>query len=625
MVSALFIGREHPVKRTTLCFTFLLFFTVGCAHQSANQNLPQATSHNQYAPKSFVLHNQDLSLTENHSTPALDPLYLRTQADYYFSMGEAQSLEGNTVKAIESFKSVLIYDAGSLTVRVRLATEFIKSGLISEALEQALIVIRKDPQHIQAHLLLGSLYSSMKNYPKALSAYATAIQLQPDVVEAYVFSAAIHAEQKNYDQAVKTFQRILSIPDYPNPHLIHYYVGRVLLEQKKFTQGIASLDKALALKPRFTEAVLLQAQHYIEHSKNDRALKVLRDYHLKQEPHPKVAEILVQLYLEKENYDEAFELFSYLENTSEDALNIKLKMALILIQKKMFLPASVKLEEILAIAPDSDKVRFYLGAVYEELQNPESALKNFKLVPSTSSFYQDSLNHSAYLLKKENRSEEALGMLEKALNVNEELTAVFPTYVTLLEEKGDFAKAIQFLGKVLKKNPENNQLRFYYGSLQDRVGNKDAVVEEMKIIIENDPRHAQALNYLAFTWAEMNVELNTAEIYAARALEIEPKDPYILDTLGWIYYKQNRYNEAIKTLEAAFKFNSTVSIIAEHLGDVYMKAALTDKARNMYIKAIALESDPKKIQELQSKVSSIESQKAHLRPRSPASISSGDE
>ncbi|MEN0057302.1 MAG: hypothetical protein AAGB31_00580, partial [Bdellovibrio sp.] len=84
--------------------------------------------------------------------------------------------------------------------------------------------------------------------------------------------------------------------------------------------------------------------------------------------------------------------------------------------------------------------------------------------------------------------------------------------------------------------------------MNDRLGNKDVVIKEMQRVLEIDPNHVQGMNYLAFTWAEMNKNLGEAEKLARRALELEPQDGYVLDTLGWILYKQKRFNESIKFL-----------------------------------------------------------------------------
>jgi Tfp pilus assembly protein PilF len=154
--------------------------------------------------------------------------------------------------------------------------------------------------------------------------------------------------------------------------------------------------------------------------------------------------------------------------------------------------------------------------------------------------------------------------------------------------------------------------------MNDRLGKKDVVIDEMKKVIEIDPNHVQGLNYLAFTWAEQGTNLKEAEQLARKAMSLEPQDGYILDTLGWILYKQGKLGESVKMLEAAFKYQSSVSIIAEHLGDVYYKQSLVDKAKKMYQRAADLETDGEKQQEIRAKLTSIEKQV--LDNRFPASV-----
>ncbi|MCB0408286.1 MAG: tetratricopeptide repeat protein [Bdellovibrionales bacterium] len=114
------------------------------------------------------------------------------------------------------------------------------------------------------------------------------------------------------------------------------------------------------------------------------------------------------------------------------------------------------------------------------------------------------------------------------------------------------------------------------------------------------------MNYLAYTYAEENIHLEAAETLARRALAVKPKDGYILDTMGWILFKRGDLESAVKYLEAAYKANSSESVIVEHLADAYTQKELIEKAVLLYRKAIELETDTKKIESLQQKLTSIE-------------------
>lgn len=610
-----------PHTRTAILATSLLTLTA-CATFTTNESSDKATyfeasyDDKNRAPASFAppVVSQDGQAT-------LDPFYMRTQADYYFAMGEAYSLEGNPSKAVESFKMTLIYDQNSPAVHMRLAAEYLKQGMVSESLSQAEEAVKKDPKSVDAHLLLGGLYSSMKLYPKALVEYNTVMKLQPQNTEAPLYIGALYSEQKQYDKAVQYFESLAKHPDYTTPYLAHYYVGRVRMEQSdaKYQKAAeAAFKKSLQLKPDFVDAVLSLGVFYSKHKEEAKALSLYNSYQKEFSPSPRIAEVLSQLYIERGDYDSAYTQLEVLENDSDEPLNVRMKMALILIEQKKYDVAAQKLEDVLKDAPESDKVRFYLAAVYEETRQHEKAVREYVKIPKTSSFYGESVVHAAYLLKGLGRLKEALEIADKGLKERNDQPQIYAMYASLLDEKNDYKTATKILEQGIEKFPTNAQLRFYYGTMNDRLGNKDIVISEMKKVLEIDPEHVQGMNYLAFTWAEMNIHLPEAEKLARRALDIEPKDGYVLDTLGWILYKQKKFTESIKYLEAAHKYQDTVSIIAEHLGDAYYKQAMVDKAKKMYRKAADLETDKVKVEEIRGKITAIEKQELSS-PRLPAS------
>lgn len=610
-----------PYTRTAIVAPLLLTLTACATLTSSDADkapyFEASYDDKNRAPASFAP-----AIVAEDGNAKLDPLYMRTQADYYFAMGEAYALEGNSIKAIESFKMVLIYDTESPAVNMRLAAEYLKQGMISESLAQAEDAVKKDPKNLDGHLLLGGLYSSLKLYPKAMDQYQTVMKLQPGNTEAPLYIGALYSEQKMPDKAVAYFESLLKNPDYSTPHLAHYYIGRVRMEQSqgKFHKAAeASFKKSLELRGDFEDAVLSLGVLYSQQKNDEKAVSLYRSFQKENSPSARVAEVLAQIYIERGDYERAYEQLEVIEADSEEPLNVRMKMALILIEQKRYDTAAQKLEEILKDAPESDKVRFYLAAVYEETRQHEKAVKEYRKIPVSSTYYGESVVHAAYLLKGLGRLEEGIEVAATSLKARQDQPQVFAMYASLLDEKGDYKAASKSLEEGLKKFPDNAQLRFYYGTINDRMGNKEIVISEMQKVLELDPNHVQGMNYLAFTWAEMGVKLPEAEKLARRALELEPTDGYVLDTLGWILYKQSKFTESIQFLEAAHKHQSTVSIIAEHLGDAYYKQSMVEKAKKMYRKAADLETDSKKVEEIRGKITAIEKQQLNSPPRLPAS------
>jgi tetratricopeptide (TPR) repeat protein len=556
----------------------------------------------------------------------LDPVYLRTQADYHFAMGESYSLDGRHEKAIEAFKLVQVYDPNSAQVCLRLAAEYVKLGLVSEALDQAELAVKKNGKYFDARILLGGLYSSLKQYPRAVDQYQEVLKQDPNNTEAPMYLGAVYAEQKQYDKSVSYFEALAKNEEYATPYLAHYYVGRVRMDQESLAArkaAEAAFKRSLELKPSYVEAVLALGSLYMKMGQEERAISTYKTFQKEQGPNHRVAEVLSQLYMEREQYDLAYEQLEIMEGGSEEALNIKVKMALILIEQKKYPVAIEKLQDILKQVPDSDKIQFYLAAIYEEIDKKDLAVEHFLKIPSTSQFFGEAIVHAAYILKNSKKTEEALQVAKMGYEQRKDIPQMYAVYASLLDETKDYKTAAEILKVGVEKYPDQVQLRFFLGTIQDRIGNKDQVVIEMKQVIEMDPNHVQGLNYLAFTYADSNSNLVEAEKLARRALELEPHDGYILDTLGWVLFKKGQYQEAIQVLESAHKHQPNESIIAEHLGDAYQKFQLVEKAKKMYQKAAETELDEKKVRELRSKISSIEKQ--DLGPdnhvRTPSSVS----
>jgi tetratricopeptide (TPR) repeat protein len=569
-----------------------------------------------YFESSFNDHNKAPSQFSPPSTPnntegPLDEVYIRTQADYQFSMGEALSYEGQHLKAIEAFKMVTVYDPQSSHVHLRMAAEYVRLGMITEALGQAELALQKNPKFVDALLLLGGIHSTLKLYNKAIESYETVLKIEPANTEAPLYLGAVYAEQKKYDKALRYFEMLTKNEDYESPHLAHYYVGRLRSDQEGVAQqkqAVTAFKKALALKPDHLDSLNSLVEVLEKQNKHKEALNLYVQYQREHGPSIKVAEILAQKYLENEDYDSAFQQLELLEDSSEDPISVKLRMALVLIEKKKYPMAIDKLHDVLRQVPESDKIRFYLAAVYEEMQENSKAIEHFLKIQPESSFYGEAVVHAGYLLKKEGQLDKAIDVVGHALTQKDDVSQFYAMYASFLDEKGSYKEAVALLEKGVVKFPDQVQIRFFLGTVYDRLGEKLRVVENMKHVIEMDPNHVQGLNYLAYTYAEKEANLDEAEKLVRRALELEPKDGFVMDTYGWILYKQGKIKDAIRMLEAAHKYQPQEAIIAEHLGDAYYKVQMISKARTMYMRAFEFESDDSKKRQIEAKISALEKQ-----------------
>jgi tetratricopeptide (TPR) repeat protein len=280
-------------------------------------------------------------------------------------------------------------------------------------------------------------------------------------------------------------------------------------------------------------------------------------------------------------------------------------MAVILLGQQQYQEAVMLLESILIEVPDSDRVRFSLGAAYYEMQEWDKALYHLTLVPHFSSYYVDAITQAVSILREQKKIKEAEKLLQSAIAKRDEATQFYVLYATVLDDQKKYEENSKFLAAAKEKFPDSSMILFLYAMNFDRVNDKETALKWMQTVLEKDENHALAMNFIAYTYAEQNRDLEKALSLAKRANEIEPNNPFIQDTLGWIYYQKGQYKTALIWLEKAFNGSKDESIIMDHLGDAYYKMGLVEKAQIMY--DLALESSDEEAfkQAIKSKLQAI--------------------
>ncbi len=110
------------------------------------------------------------------------------------------------------------------------------------------------------------------------------------------------------------------------------------------------------------------------------------------------------------------------------------------------------------------------------------------------------------------------------------------------------------------------------------------------MVIEIDPRHADALNYIGYTYAEKGIYLDRALELIERAIKYKPNSGYIIDSLGWVYFRKGQYDRALEELKKAVTLCPEDPTINEHLGDVYFKRQDYGEALKTYKRALSLKN-----------------------------------
>lgn len=588
-----------------------LFFITACASSPYPYFDSSLNDHNR-APAS-------LGVPQAASEADQSVVDQQAQADYLFLKADLESADGDQASSIENLKSAIQIDPQSVVLMQKLSVEYYKKGQVTDAIYWIQKALEKDPKRKDNLLLFGSMLMAKKEFDKAEVAYNKIVKQYPKDAEAYLYLGALHSEKNEFAKANTYFSKVITIGTYEPKHLPYYYRARSVLDSgNKALFGAAKKDltKVFEQKPDFLEAIQVYSS-IVEKTEGKKAVfKFYVDYQKKYGPVVRLAEVLSQYYIEKDQYDKAYEQLEFMEANSEDPIQVKLKMALILIDKKNYGKAMTKLEELNEAVPESDKVKFYLSAVYEELKQPEKATKTYLSIQPSSNHYDDARVRAAFLLKNTKQLDKALSTMKEAVANKKENLQLHFMLAQIQEDDNQFTDAISTLKKADDQFPKNTQVHYFLGTLYDRLEKKDLMMKHMRQAVNYDEKNHQALNYVAYSISEMGGDLDEAEQFALKAYALQKDDAFIIDTLGWVYFKKGEYAKALTYLEKAHEFAPDVGVIAEHLGDVYLKLKKDDKARNAYLKARKEEKDSARLKALDGKITSLEKTDSQ---RSPAS------
>jgi tetratricopeptide (TPR) repeat protein len=205
------------------------------------------------------------------------------------------------------------------------------------------------------------------------------------------------------------------------------------------------------------------------------------------------------------------------------------------------------------------------------------------------------------LLVSAGRTEEGARRLERVVArsgaTDDEYASLAQTYCDL----GIPERAVALLSARLAERGDTPQLLAALGAAQFRAGALADALSTNERLLTIDPNAVVALNYVAYTLAEEGRDLERAAEYAERAAGMAPSEADVRDTLGWVYFRLGRFDDARRELETAAALGVPSAVIHEHLGDALMALGLSEDARRAWRRALEIEPGrPSSIERLES-------------------------
>jgi len=525
----------------------------------------------------------------------------RHKAYSYFTMAALEETRTHHKEALAYLKKAIENDPDSVFLKRKMIGYLKTLKDYRGAIEEAKRLVQEDPQDIQNILLLADAYALSGDDEGAIREYQRALDMNPDLRRVRLVLTNVLIKNSKFEMALSHLDRLLQ----DDPHLLiaHYYRGRIHLERGNFPEAEKAYLEALKLNERMEAALFDLGALY--QMKRDH-LKAMETYEKLLSYYPfnmAARERLINIYYKLGRKKLAEQQMEEMRKRSKPGSPGRQALGLIYLQHGKIEESIKELEMIVSAWPKDDKSRYYLAMAYEEKEDDDKALLHFKKIDPGSKYFINAQLHIAYILNVQERQEEAKEVLQKALSTDPKKVEAYLMLSSIYEDQKEYDRAISVIKQGLEQDEKNIDLMYRLGVIFDRKGEKDLSMEHMKRILEIDPDHADALNYIGYTYAEQGIRLNEALEMIKRALKRKPNSGYIIDSLGWVYFKKGLYKEAREALEKAYTLVPNDPTISEHLGDLYHMMKDYHRSLDMYRKAMSLKHpEQEKISEKIEKV-----------------------
>ena len=458
-----------------------------------------------------------------------------------------------------------------------------KSPHTAMVMEQALSVW---PDDISLNLLYAEALMEKGSPELGVKLMREYLKKHPDSVDARMELALLLVKTKQYPEAEKLLNSVTGKQRTP---LVDYYHARALIGMDRPNEAVAYLQRAIKDTPDFVEALAELA--FIYEQKPD--LKAARGVYEKLlKLNFSSQDVLLRLINISLRMGQPERALKYMQQ-GPDSTPFKLTVASMFMDSRHFLQAESLLKQIVAQGDAPHDVYLLLAELaYDQRRDLDMAFSWLDKIPASSKAAVRGVLLRIQLLAEAGRDAEALDAVRKATSANPDSSELVEVEVRLLARQKQMKQALDVAQNAIKRWPNNAEMFFLLGSLQDETGDKKAAFKTMEKLLALHPDNYQALNYVGYTLAEEDRDLDRALTLLMRANDLAPNQSYIVDSLAWAYFKAGKLDDALKEIRRAVTLDEhTDASIWEHYGDIAARAGLKDEARTAYQKAMELKPD----------------------------------
>lgn len=497
--------------------------------------------------------------------------------------------------------SRLFYDLAKSTRDPKLAERAAKIAIYSQnpglAVEATKLWVELNPDSAEAQQASTQMNVMTGNLGAAKPYLQKLLVNEETRANGFLYLNSLFANQAN-KQAVLQLVKDLAAP-YQNLPEARLTTSQAAFQAGDFAQALSEVTVANQLRPHWEIAAIQQAD--ILYSQSPTEAIVFYKRFLDDNPNANDARLnLARILIKQQRFTEAKPELTNLSKLANSNPEILVVIGLLSVQSNDLVAAEQYFKQALETDLKSkNQIYIYLGQLAEKNKNDDEALRWYGMAtpqekdthPQRANLYLEARVSMANLVARKTGADAAIALLDELRDLdNSQLAQVILAQSNLLVMAKRYQESYDLLAKAVANIPDMPDLIYDYAMAAERQQKYSIMETQLRKLIKMRPQFAQAYNALGYSLADRNTKLDEANKLISKALELSPNDHFIMDSMGWVLYRQGKLDQAYEYLNTAYMAQSDPEIAA-HLGEVLWKLNRRDEASQIWEEALTKNPD----------------------------------
>lgn len=445
-----------------------------------------------------------------------------------------------------------------------------------------------DPENLQAHRVSAIQAVKNNDLQTAIGHMEQIMDLGGDADFDSLAAMAANLPPEQQRELLALYEQMAE--RHPQTPELEYSTALLLKVTNQPKRALARIETLLENDPNFQPAIILKGDLLYQVGERREALDHLLVNTRRFPDNRAMGTLYGRMLIGEGELQAAQDEFKRLMTRFPNTPGLRLSHALVALENGQTDLARKDLTRLIELGQHTSEAHYYLGRIADEENKTQQAIGYYRSVEE-GNYYFPALARASALLAEEGELDSALADIQGLRQANPEQAENFWLLeVNLLLDQEKQSLALETATEALASFPDNVRIRYARAMLYDSMDATGKAEQDLRLIIEDDPDNAVALNALGYILTTRTDRLDEARSFIERALALDPENPAILDSMGWVLFLQGQQQEALAYLSEAWAAYPDPEVSA-HYGEVLWSTGAQDQARIIWKEGIDVDPD----------------------------------